>query len=174
MLLRFLPPNMAALFGPAIGARTSRHDELGYIAHRAPAQRNTIKSFSVSISLILLYHLSDGSPTGPIRSSPTAGTNQKLPKTHMSTHHTQKHLRQVPQTAPMSAAPQTLVPAPKQSPQICTTLDPATLLAGPSQQIPKKQTSNYNTQKYVQQEPQTPSTDTVHSLYLVFPPKQLF
>jgi hypothetical protein len=38
----------------------------------------------------------------------------------------------------------------------------------------KKQTSNYNTQIYMQQEPQTPSTDTVTSRYLVFPPKQPF
>jgi hypothetical protein len=38
--LRFLPPNMAALFGPAIGTRISRQDELGYITHRGPTQQN--------------------------------------------------------------------------------------------------------------------------------------
>ena len=61
---------MAALFGPAMGARISRHDELGYTAHRAPAQCNTIKICIFSISLILLYHLSDGSLTGPIMATP--------------------------------------------------------------------------------------------------------
>jgi hypothetical protein len=55
---------MAALFAPAIGAHTSRQNELGYITHRAPAKSNTIKSFIVSISLILLYHLLDGSLKG--------------------------------------------------------------------------------------------------------------
>ena len=46
--LRFLPPNMAALFGPAIGARTSRQDRLGL--HDPQSFRlnsNTIKSFIV-------------------------------------------------------------------------------------------------------------------------------
>ena len=62
---------MAALLGPVIGARNSRQEDFGYIAHRTPAQRNTIKSFIVSISLILLYHLLDGSLTGPSMVTPT-------------------------------------------------------------------------------------------------------
>jgi hypothetical protein len=36
--LRFLPPNMAALFGPAIGARTSRQEDFGHTTPRAIAQ----------------------------------------------------------------------------------------------------------------------------------------
>ena len=70
MSLRFLPPNMAALFGPAIGARTSRQDELGYMTHRASAQSNTIKSFIVLLSLILPYLLSGGRLTGPTTVTP--------------------------------------------------------------------------------------------------------
>ena len=61
---------MAGLFGPAIGARTSRQNELGYTTHRASAQSNTINSFIVPISLVLLYLLSGGRPTGPTTASP--------------------------------------------------------------------------------------------------------
>jgi hypothetical protein len=47
--------------------------------------------------------------------SPAAGPNKKLPKTYTATCNTQKHLRQELQTAPISAVPQNLVSAPKQS-----------------------------------------------------------
>jgi hypothetical protein len=42
-VLRFLPPNMAALFGPVIVARNSRQEEFGYTAHRALAQHRPKK-----------------------------------------------------------------------------------------------------------------------------------
>jgi hypothetical protein len=61
-----LPSNMAALFGPAIGARNSRQEELGHTAHRALAQQRPINNFILFMRLILLYYYSDGCPTGPI------------------------------------------------------------------------------------------------------------
>jgi hypothetical protein len=64
--LRFLPPNMAALFGPAIGARNSRQQELGHTAHRALARQRSINNFILFMPLILLYYYSDGCSTGPI------------------------------------------------------------------------------------------------------------
>ena len=62
---------MAALLGPAIGARTCRQEDFGHTAPRPMAQHKTIKPFIVSLSLILLYHFLDGSPTGPIKAKPT-------------------------------------------------------------------------------------------------------
>jgi hypothetical protein len=56
----FLPPNMAALSGPAIGARNSRQKELGHTAHRALAQQRPINNFILFIPLILLYYYPDG------------------------------------------------------------------------------------------------------------------
>jgi hypothetical protein len=61
---------MAALFGPAIGARNSQQEEFGYTAHRALAQHKIIKTFILSIPLILLYHFLDGRLTGPIMATP--------------------------------------------------------------------------------------------------------
>ena len=96
---------MAALFGPAIGARTSRQEDFGHTAPRAMAQHKTIKSFIVSISLILLYHLSDGSPTGPIKATPAnlpSGTvgcfappTNSLTETHPRSRNT-KHAQRSP------------------------------------------------------------------------------
>ena len=68
--LRFLPPNMAALFGPAIGARNSRQEDFGYTALRALAQHKIIKTCILPIPLILLYLLSGGRLTGPTMATP--------------------------------------------------------------------------------------------------------
>ena len=67
ILLRFLPPNMAAPIGPVIGTHNSRGDELGYTAHRDLAQHKPIKTFNLCLPLIILYYYSDGRPTGPIK-----------------------------------------------------------------------------------------------------------
>jgi hypothetical protein len=65
-----LSPNMVALTGSAIGVRISRQDVLGYTTHRGPAQRNKIKTFILSIPLILLYHFLGGRLTGPTMATP--------------------------------------------------------------------------------------------------------
>ena len=68
--ITLLPPNMAALLGPAIGARNSRQEDFGYTALRALAQHKIIKTFILSIPLILLYLLSGGRLTGPTMATP--------------------------------------------------------------------------------------------------------
>ena len=166
--LRFLPPNMAALFGPAIGARISRQDELGHTTHRALAQHKPNKTiyslFATNTTVLLLRwlpnraHQNCVSHPVPLVGWPQGSTNKLYHKIYSC-----------PESHDILPKPPTqnqyayTYPAPEQHNRTTPYTNSGTrsyFSAEPNRQPSNTQTTTYHTQNSILQEPQPSPTYT--------------